>query len=378
MFMLTIALFALPLQAVLIPGPPGPQSVSYQVLELTDDTRWDPYAPVNNPHKRRIVVSSYLPVDHEQEICAPAALPFMPPQTAVAYGSYAAANGIPDDVFQDIQLDFCQLPGCAAGRAARKYPVVIFSPGLSASRLLYSNQARALSSHGFVVLTIDHCYDAMFVEFSDGSFIRGTVGFTDEESDNATRVRAQDVSFVIDLLHHRARGASLPENILRRADLAKLIVYGHSLGGATAAQVVLLDQRVLGGIDVDGSPWAESKQQGLDKPFVMLGKGTKNGIDETWAPFYQKLKGSKMQLRVEGATHYAFTDVPQVFAARPLPPKYDDLVRYLAGTVEAGQMEKVIISVLTGFGSLVLDGERGPLLGLNKTFPEVLVVGEQL
>lgn len=165
---------------------------------------------------------------------------------------------------------------------------------------------------------------------------------------------------------------------MRRADLTKFILYGHSLGGATAAQAVLLDQRILGGIDIDGSPWAEAKQQGLAKPFVMLGKGTANGIDETWAPFYQKLSGPKLQLRVEGATHYSFTDVPQIFAARPLPPKYDDVVKYLAGTVEAGEMERIITSVLTSFASLVLDEERGPLLGLNKTFPEILVVGEQL
>lgn len=191
MFGLTIALLALPVLAVVLPGPQDSQRVSYHALELTDDSRWDLYAPANNPHKRRIVVSSYLPVDSDEEKCTPAHLPFMPHQTAIAYGLYAAANGIPDDVFQDIELEFCQLGRCVARRSGRKYPVVIFSPGLSASRLLCSNQARALASYGFVVLTIDHPYDATFVEFSDGSFIRGTVGYTDEESDTATRVRHQ-------------------------------------------------------------------------------------------------------------------------------------------------------------------------------------------
>ncbi|KAJ3487536.1 hypothetical protein NLG97_g6394 [Lecanicillium saksenae] len=374
---LKIALFILPVQAVLIPGPPGPQAVSYQVHDLTDDSRWDPYAPPEKPHKRRLMVSSYLPIDQGRPKCAPARFPFMPPPTALAYGQYAADNGIPSDIFQGIELEFCQLPKCSARSDGRIYPLVVFSPGLSASRLLYSNQARALASHGFVVLTIDHPYDATFVEFSDGSFIRGTVGYTDGESDIATRVRAQDVSFVIDLFAHRENGTSLPEALTRKVDLTKIILYGHSLGGATAAQVVLLDERVLGGIDIDGSPWAEAKQQGLEKPFIMLGKGTANGVDETWAPFYEKLKGSKMQLRVEGATHYSFTDVPQIFAARPLPPQYDELVKYLSGTVQATQMESIIMSVITGFSKLVLDGEDGPLRSLNTTFPEILVVEEQ-
>lgn len=189
------------------------------------------------------------------------------------------------------------------------------------------------------------------------------------------KVRAQDVSFVIDLFHHRATGSSLPESLISRANLEKIIVYGHSLGGATAAQTALLDNRVLGGVDIDGSPWAESKQQGLDKPFVMMGKGAENGIDATWAPFYEKLRGFRMQLRVAGATHYSFTDVPQVFQVRPLPPEYDDLIKYLAGTTSAEQMQSIIISVLTGFARLVLDGEGSQLLGVNETFPEVEYVG---
>lgn len=189
MFQLIVLLFAVPLWAVLIPGPPGPHPVSYWAYDLTDDARWDPYAPPNNTHKRRIMVSSYQPSDSNQETCAPTQVPYMPPQTAVAYGQYAADNGIPDDIFQGIHLEFCQLTKCTTGHNRGKYPLVIFSPGLSASRLLYSNQARALASYGFVVLTVDHPYDATFVEFSDGSFIRGTVGYTDAESDKATRVR---------------------------------------------------------------------------------------------------------------------------------------------------------------------------------------------
>lgn len=155
-------------------------------------------------------------------------------------------------------------------------------------------------------------------------------------------------------------------------------MYGHSLGGATAAEVTLLDDRVLGGIDIDGSPWAQAKKVGLSKPFLMSGKGTANGVDETWAPFYEKLSGPKMQLRVEGATHYSYIDIPVILVTRPLPPEYDELLKYLIGTVEGLRMERIVMALLTGFASFVLDGDSGPLRGLNETFPEILVVAEQL
>ncbi|CAG9955350.1 unnamed protein product [Clonostachys rosea f. rosea IK726] len=377
MLCIALALFAVGLQAVIIPGPPGPHSVSYQVHDLTDQTRWDPYAPSDSPHKRRILISSFSPLALGDN-CTSTLVDYMPPQTTIAYGAYAADNGLPEALFEDIRINFCQ-PSACHGTKHQKYPLVVFSPGLSASRLLYTLQAKALASYGFVVVTIDHPYDATFVEFPDGSSVRGTVGYSDGESDLATEVRAQDVSFVIDLFQNlNSNNHLIPSKITNKADLRKIFVYGHSLGGATAAEATLNDDRVLGGIDLDGSPWARSKAVGLDKPFLMSGKGTANGIDETWAPFYEKLRGPKMQVRVEGATHYSYIDMPILLAARPLPAEYDDLVKLLVGTVEGKQMEKIVMSLLLGLAKLVLEDDSGPLLKLKDAFPEITVVAADL
>ncbi|VUC37517.1 unnamed protein product [Clonostachys rosea] len=377
MLCIILTLFAVGLQAIIIPGPPGPHFVSYQVHDLTDQTRWDPYAPSGSPHKRRILISSFSPITLGDN-CTSTLVTYMPPQTTIAYGAYAAANGLPETLFEDIQVNFCQTSGCHKTKQ-HKYPLVVFSPGLSASRLLYTVQARALASYGFIVVTIDHPYDASFVEFPDGSSVHGTVGWSDGESNFATEVRAQDVSFVIDLFQHPdSDNPLIPARLVNKADLHKIFVYGHSLGGATAAEVTLNDGRVLGGIDLDGSPWARSKAVGLDKPFLMSGKGTSNGIDETWAPFYEKLRGPKMQVRVEGATHYSYIDMPILLATRPLPAEYDDLVKLLVGTVEGKQMEKIVMSLLLGFAKLVLGEDSGPLLKLKDRFPEITVVAADL
>lgn len=116
----------------------------------------------------------------------------------------------------------------------------------------------------------------------------------------------------------------------------------------------------------------------MGKPFVMCGKGTANGIDETWAPFYQKLRGPKMQMRVEGATHYSYIDMPLLFKTRQLPSQYDELVEYVVGLVQGEQMERIVMGILTGFGKLVHEGDDRAPLSLNDTFSEVLIVTEDL
>lgn len=103
------------------------------------------------------------------EDCTTTKLPYMPPQTTIEYGKYASDNWLPGDIFEDLQLEFCQLSKCSHTKTPRTYPLLLFSPGLTASRPLYTAQARALASYGFFVITVDHPYDATFVEFSNGT-----------------------------------------------------------------------------------------------------------------------------------------------------------------------------------------------------------------
>ena len=44
-------------------------------------------------------------------------------------------------------------------------------------------------------------------------------------------------------------------------------VFGHSLGGATAAQLMHDDRRVRAGIDLDGTLYGPVTTAGLDRPF---------------------------------------------------------------------------------------------------------------
>jgi hypothetical protein len=175
MFLLSIALFVSATQATLVPGPPGPYQVSYGAHALTDESRWETFAPPGISHKRRIMVSTFLPVDPEH--CSSELVPYMPPRTVVTYGEYANGYGLPVDLFEGYEFEFCSSSTTSVPDAntTHKYPLVIFSPGLTASRLLYGAQARALASYGYAVITVDHPYDATVVEFPDGTIVNATL-----------------------------------------------------------------------------------------------------------------------------------------------------------------------------------------------------------
>ena len=47
-------------------------------------------------------------------------------------------------------------------------------------------------------------------------------------------------------------------------------MFGHSLGGATAAAAMLEDQRIKAGVNLDGTLFGPVVNAGLDRPFMLV------------------------------------------------------------------------------------------------------------
>lgn len=82
------------------------------------------------------------------------------------------------------------------------------------------------------------------------------------------------------------------------------------MGGAATAATMLADNRVAAGVNLDGFIQGPVAEQGLDRPFLMLGADghTPEG-DPTWATFIPRLRGWHQWLQVDQAGHYMFTDL---------------------------------------------------------------------
>src|SRR5205823_1974481 len=132
-----------------------------------------------------------------------------------------------------------------------------------------------LASHGYVVVGFDAPYRTGQVVFPDGRVIARRPENNPELLSGADLARladkllaawTADIAFVLDQLA-RLNSSDSSSKFKGRLDMTRVGVFGHSLGGATAAQFCGQDSRCRAGIDVDGSLHGVVIQAGIHKPF---------------------------------------------------------------------------------------------------------------
>lgn len=153
----------------------------------------------------------------------------------------------------------------------KTYPLVVFSHGaFGFSGSNYSTFAE-LASNGYVVASIGHTYQAFYTQDTNGKITTVDTDFinkaakinsiynTQEEIYNITKqwmeLRTSDENFVIDKILDECKTTSA-ETLFRNINKDKIGLIGHSLGGASSAQigrerndidaVIVLDGTMLG------------------------------------------------------------------------------------------------------------------------------------
>ncbi|KAH8706186.1 Alpha/Beta hydrolase protein [Ilyonectria robusta] len=366
--------------AVSFPDPSGPHPVAMRVQSMTDKSRIDPYSPENDRQKRKVMTSLFWPID-DKKSCTVKQVAYMPPATAEVYGQQAAAMGLSNETFAELTMGLCDIAsikGCSKSKDAQ-YPLAVFSPGSGNSRLIYGNMARSLASRGYVIVTVDHPYDAAVVEFPDGSVIE--TANIPEEGDaliKLTKIRADDLSFVVSQLENTSRRSSLLKGLPGKIDFDNIVVYGHSLGGSSAAVALLSDSRLRGGANLDGRFVEPALSKGPKQPFLLLGRPNHRAEDATWATFWKNLRGPKTELALAGTVHGSFTDVPLIVTALGLPAEVKAQISSTIGTIDAQRLEKVLMKILSSFFTYTSEGKNTPFFKAVKAISELSIVNSKL
>jgi pimeloyl-ACP methyl ester carboxylesterase len=124
-----------------------------------------------------------------------------------------------------------------------------------------------------------------------------------------------DTAFVLSRL--KQWNASDPsERFTGRLDMTRVGVFGHSFGGATAAQFCHDDSRCKAGIDVDGAPFGSVVREGMDKPFLFLlsdhsheSGAESDRILANIQSIYDRLPAEgRLRIAIRGADHFLFSD----------------------------------------------------------------------
>ncbi|SCN98428.1 related to PAF acetylhydrolase family protein [Fusarium fujikuroi] len=356
----------------------GPYSVGLDIKTLIDESRWDPYAPIDIPQKRRVLISTFAPVDTQENSCphGEVNVPYMPPKTGDVFGRQAEAMGLPSGVFEDLQLKFCRLPDVNrlqkhALKNGTKLPVVIFFPGRGVSRLMYSSMARSVASHGYIVITVDHAYDASIIEYPDGTDITGVVGEANKTVlERSAKVRSQDISFIIDQI----KGNATAIDQFGLSETGSVFVLGHSIGGATAVSTSFSDDRIRGAINLDGDMLVPVVKAGLENPLFLIGRPHSRDQGPSWNETWNSQRGPSMMLQIDGITHQSFLDAPLLVSLRDVPEGSRDKVQAALGTINGRRMASLVIQLTVSILEYVLDGAESRLCRVVGDQPEVTVL----
>lgn len=353
--------------ALTLPAPDGKYGTASSVTLLTDTSRQDPYAEESGkPHFRKVMVSSFYPAALRKD-CTDFTSLYMPNNTATFYDEQLGPLGVPAETFSSLHLTNCNARS-QHGLKNQQFPVVLFSPGLGNSRLIYSAMAQALASKGNIVITIDHPYDADIVEFPDGSTVLAANITTDSQIEAALDVRTRDVSFVVDQLRSRQLSRKLRGDKIN-INQKQYAIYGHSLGGAAAVEAALSDSGLTAGINLDGTFFGSVVSCGATKPLLIVAHDGKNlTTDASWASTWDATRETtKAVVQLPSTAHGSYTDYPLIVDALGVPAEARDQFADLIGTVSGTLLREVVSSVVDHFIDYSQCRDKSPLPKLDGT-----------
>lgn len=327
---------------VTFPPVTGPFAVGRAIYAWADDARLDPLAPVRGT-KRELLVWIWYPA-----VAGPSAamMDFYVPLSQRAPTPprgdprFSLIQRLLIRLFRLLTRDAPDLRSHTTRNAAvspqqPSYPVVIMRAGASSTVLNYSALAEDLASHGYVVVGFDAAYRTSRVVFPDGRVVEQTPENNPElyvgRPERAGRLNelfaawVADIGFVLDRLERL--NASDKSGMFRgRLDLTRVGVFGHSFGGAQAAQFCHDDSRCKAGVDVDGAPFGSVIQTGIPRPFMFLlsdhGRASdpeSRRIQANIQSIYDRVPPDKrMRIAIRGANHFLFSDDGALFKSQVL------------------------------------------------------------
>jgi predicted dienelactone hydrolase len=272
---------------------------------------------------------------------------------------------------------------------------VLYQPGYGDIRETGTGLVSDLASQGYIVVAMDDTYEAQVVEFPDGRLATPR-----PDQSHVGPARLADTRFVLDELVRLQSGTNpdalhrkLPTGLSKAIDTGKAGMFGHSLGGAMAAQAMAADQRIYAGIDLDGTillrkrslnpkPDENLARKLGHRPFMLFTRQGHDAQDDpTLAGFWAGLRGWRLFIALRNAQHFSFTDfeefLSQLQAARIRPGAISrNLVTSFIGTIQPSQAVTAERVYIAAFFDLHLRGQHSKLLtGPSSQYPEIEFLG---
>ncbi|MCO5198977.1 MAG: hypothetical protein M9941_14630 [Anaerolineae bacterium] len=352
-----------------LPALSGPYAVGTMVLHAVDPQRIEQYGSASDA-PREIMLQVWYPTAADNEVTA---APYLD-EVDLAIKGLAQTLELPAFMLSHVNLiDSGALAVPQPDTGAAPYPLLVFSHGWSGFRSQSTFLLQELASHGYVVASVDHPYDAAFVIFPDGRAIYndpdvlGADGPDFEQRRNQlVRTRAADVGLAIDELEQVASGDSVLNGLI---DFGRIGVFGHSTGGGTVIEFCGTDERCTAALGLD--TWAEPVsdsviESGLSQPLFMQFSQLWPWAANTTRVEHLLDNSSDVTgyMTIDGTAHWDFTNIPLL---TPLAAALG-----FKGPLDGTRSMEIINTYALAFFDQQLKGiDTALLTGDSAEFPEV-------
>ena len=372
-----------------LPLPTGQFPIGTTRWVITDAARPEPFAPGQS---RQVAVVAWYPAAAGQT-GSPA--PYLRESLAEvqSFAGLIRQPGVFDSlagVQTHAVIDATPLAGPSP------LPTLVFSHGYTAIPSSYTTLLEDLASHGYVVLSVVHPYEATAATLADGTVVTfldekgamrkgiadvlaewGTedhtmARITDAKADDdrlallrgylsrlpltgaALDGRVADLTLVIDRLSGLPAG-SIGSRVAARIDTGRIGVFGHSMGGVTAGAFCLADARCRAGLNLDGIPqYGAMIDQTMPRPFLMV-YSARPGRAGASDVIYRRATATYYRVDVGGTLHLDFSDMN--FWGGPLR------ARGAYGTIAPARAADITRQIVREYFDQELLGQASPLLG---------------
>ncbi|WIV55668.1 alpha/beta hydrolase [Amycolatopsis nalaikhensis] len=336
-----------------LPAPTGPYPVGSTELHLVDHGRPDPWVAGTT---RELMVTVRYPA---RPGGGPKA-PYIPENAAkVVAEDDAAQLRVPAG---RLGYTFPTHARTGAPAAGGPRPVVLYSPSAKYPRSVGTALLEQLASEGYVTVAIDHTHEPAAVEFPGGRVKRRVLPSGPDAGKRLIATRVADTRFVLDALETLARGGkpdaeqrALPAGLV--PDVSRIGMFGHSGGGFTTGETMVVDGRVDAGADLDGSmayslsnrDFGRAATEGLDRPFLLMSAGDHSAAsDVSWQEFLSHQRGPVREHYLPDGEHFSYTDYQVLLPRLGLDPAS---IAPFIGTIEPGRSLDTQRACLSAFFS---------------------------
>ena len=336
-----------------LPKPSGPHRVGSEIFRWTDSQR--PETLTNNPSDgRQVVAQAWYPTDTSTG----PAVPYFEAQRHLP----GAIGGLPSFMFASFgRIATHATLDTPISHAQRTWPVLLLEPGLAIPREQYTALSADLASRGYVVIALSAPYESAVTVLAGGHVV-GQTTHPDvmgppphPDIERLINIRAADASFVLDQLSRLAR-LDPRSPLAGHLDLQHVGIIGHSIGGATAVQVIAADPRFKAAVNLDGKLFGAQSAAHLNRPLLWIQSDGPQTAEYTHGRdrLLDRLRDGGALLTIGGSVHTGFTDGPSYLTT---------LGRNVIGP--ATGIGSISLADMTSMTADTISTFVGPTLGVN-------------